>query len=75
MQITQSKVFLSITFVVTKTLNNMHIIMNLHCCPERIVKDIIHMRQFSPMSEKKKIKIGKKVYLLFETAENGNLNF
>lgn len=53
MQITQSKVFLSITFVVTKTLNNMHIIMNLHCCPERIVKDIIHMRQFSPMSEKK----------------------
>lgn len=54
MQITQSKVFLSTTFVVTKTLNNMHIIMNLHCCPERIVKDIIQMRQFSPMSEKKK---------------------
>lgn len=39
-----------------------------------IVKDIIHMRKFSPMSEKK-IKIGKKVYLLFQTAENGNLNF
>ena len=74
MQITRSKVFLSITFVVTKTLNKMHIIMNLHCCPERIVKDIIHMRQFSPMSEKK-IKIGKKVYLLFQTTENGNLNF
>lgn len=53
MQITRSKVFLSITFVVTKTLNNMHIIMNLHCCPEMIVKDIIHMRKFSPMSEKK----------------------
>lgn len=53
MQITRSKVFLSITFVVTKTLNKMHIIMNLHCCPEMIVKDIIHMRQFSPMSEKK----------------------
>lgn len=60
MQITQSKVFLSITFVVTKTLNNMHIIMNLHCCPERIVKDIIQMRQFSPMSEKKKNKDWKK---------------
>ena len=74
MQITRSKVFLSITFVVTKTLNKMHIIMNLNCCPEMIVKDIIHMRQFSPMSEKK-IKIGKKVYLLFQTAENGNLNF
>ena len=74
MQITRSKVFLSITFVVTKTLNNMHIIMNLHCCPEMIVKDIIHMRKFSPMSEKK-IKIGKKVYLIFQTAENGNLNF
>lgn len=66
MQITRSKVFLSITFVVTKTLNKMHIIMNLHCCPERIVKDIIHMRQFSPMSEKKKLRLEKRYICSFK---------